>query len=103
MVGGDVFSFVEGVTAEGREAIINASLLAQLVAKKKVPDFDDTESWYQAYFEALSNLGWVIQQRDFAEYQEKTTNFETHKAVLALAAALLGPAPAGALALVTTT
>ena len=46
VVGGDVFSFVEGVTAEGREAIINASLLAQLVAKKKVPDFDDTESWY---------------------------------------------------------
>jgi hypothetical protein len=102
VVGGDVFSFVKGVTAEGREAIINSSLLAQLVAKKKVPDFDDTEAWYRAYFEALGNLGWVIQQREFAEYQEKTTNFETHKAVLALATALLGPAP-GALTLVTTT
>jgi hypothetical protein len=102
VVGADVFSFVRGVTAEGREAIIDSSLLAQLVARKHVPDFDDTEAWYRTYFEALGNLGWVIQQREFAEYQEKTTNFETHQAVLTLASALLGPA-SGALALVTTT
>src|SRR4051812_48826175 len=37
VVGSDVVSFVTGVTPERREAIVNSSLLAQLVAKKKVP------------------------------------------------------------------
>lgn len=54
VVGADVLSFVTGVTAEGREAIVNSSLLAQLVAKKKVPDSRNVEDWYKAYFDALA-------------------------------------------------
>jgi len=101
VVGADVFSFVTGVTAEGREAIVNSSLLAQLVSKKKVPDLGNVEDWYRTYFDTLTNVGWVIQEKDFAEYRQASQNFETHQAVLAVATTLLG-AGTNALALVSS-
>lgn len=102
VVGSDVLSFVTGVTAAGRDAIIHSSLLAQLVAKKKVPNADNTDAWYEAYFDTLTNVGWVIQERQFAVYEEKEKNFDAHKAVLEVVKVVLGPA-AGALEIVTKT
>jgi hypothetical protein len=102
VVGSDVVSFVEGVTAPRREAIINSSLLAQLAAKKRVGDATRVMEWYEAYFDVLTNIGWVVQDRGFAEYQEQGTNFEAHKAVMTVAATVLGGAPT-ALAVVKST
>jgi len=101
VVGADVFSFVTGVTAEGREAIVNASLLAQLVAKKKVPDSRKVEDWYKAYFDTLTNVGWVIQQQGFADYKQAAINFEAHNALVALLTTLFG-AGTTALTMVTS-
>jgi hypothetical protein len=102
VVGSEVVSFVTGVTEERREAIINSSLLAQLVATKKVPDRTKIKEWYDAYFDVLTNVGWVVQDTGFAEYRESSDNFESHKAILTVAATLLGPATT-ALAIVTST
>jgi len=90
------------VTAERRQAIVNSSLLAQLVAKKKVGDSSKVYDWYDAYFDVLANIGWVVQDRNFAEYREAARDFDAHKAMISVATALLGAAPA-ALALVKTT
>ncbi|HKH83467.1 MAG TPA: hypothetical protein VKA25_07270 [Gemmatimonadales bacterium] len=102
VVGSDVVSFVTGVTPERREAIVNSSLLAQLVAKHKIPDATRIKEWYDEYFDVLANIGWVIQHRDSAMYRESSKNLETHKAILAVATTVLGAAPT-ALALVKTT
>jgi hypothetical protein len=102
VVGSDIVAFVTGVTAERREAIINSSLLAQLVATSRVADQSRVYDWYGEYFKVLSNIGWVIQQTGFAEYREQQDNFAAHEAILKVAATLLGPAST-ALALVTTT
>lgn len=102
VVGSSVISFVSGVTPERREAIVNSSLLAQLLASKKVPDASRIYAWYDSYFEVLSNIGWVVQDRGFAEYTESSKNFAAHKAILAVATTLLGAAPA-ALAVVKST
>jgi hypothetical protein len=101
VVGSEVVSFVQGVTAERRDAIVNSSLLAQLVAKQKVSDPDKIYDWYDAYFDVLTNIGWVVQDKSFAVYHESSQNFEAHKAILAVAATLLGAAPT-ALALVSS-
>jgi hypothetical protein len=104
-VGSEVISFVTGVTPEARQDIVNASLLAQLVAKKKVPNPDslaDLSGWYNAYFDALTNVGFVIQDASFARYQETSDQYQAHEAILEVATALLGPSPA-ALALLKTT
>jgi hypothetical protein len=105
VVGSDVISFVVGVTPAQRRDIVNASLLAQLVAKKKVahPEtLQQVKEWYDDYFDVLSRVGFVIQHQDFAEYQEKSESFEAHEAVLDVAATLLAGSP-GALILVKTT
>jgi len=102
VVGSDVISFVSGVTAERRAAIIDSSLLAQLVAKKTVGDPSRIDDWYDAYFEVLTNIGWLVQDRSFAEYREQHSYLDAHQAILAVATALLGTAPA-ALALVKAT
>jgi hypothetical protein len=102
VVGSEVISFVSGVTAERREAIVNSSLLAQLVANTKVTDPVNIDEWYQAYFTVLMNVGWVVQETNLVEHRETAANFEAHKAILAVATTLFGPAST-ALALVTTT
>lgn len=105
VVGSDVIAFVKGITPEQRSDIVNASLLAQLVAKKQVPepaDFGQVKAWYDAYFDALSQLGFVIQDRGFAEYREDSQNFEAHEAIMKVAATLLAGSP-GALLLVQST
>lgn len=91
IVGSDVISFVKGVTTEKRQAILDSSLLAQLVAKKKVGDPTQVYDWYDAYFDVLSNIGWVIQDRGFANYAESSEGFEAHEAILQIATSLLGP------------
>jgi hypothetical protein len=102
VVGSDIVSFVKGVTPERREDIVNSSLLAQLVAKKRVSDPTQIYDWYNAYFDVLMNIGWVVQDRGFATYSEASEDFEAHEAILAVAASLLGPG-AGALAVIKAT
>jgi len=102
VVGSGILNFVDGVTPERRQAIVNSALLAQLVARRKVPDTRQVDAWYDAYFDVLAHLGWVIQDQGFAEYREASDDFTAHKAILQVATALLGPSPT-ALALVTTT
>ena len=105
VAGSSVISFVSGVTAEQRKDIVNALLLAQLVAKKKIAEpttLKEVVAWYDAYFDVLSNIGFVIQDKGFARYDEKSMDFQAHEAIIEVASALLAGAPA-ALALVKLT
>lgn len=102
VVGSDIISFVSGVTVEQRQDLINSALLAQLVAKVQVPDRTKLYDWYNAYFEVLKQIGWVIQSEQFATYQASSIGFEAHEAIIGLATTLLGAAPA-ALAVVKAT
>jgi len=105
VVGSDVVSFVTEITPEQRSDIVNSTLLAQLVAKKKHPlpaDITGVIAWYDTYFDVLSNIGFVIQDQGFAEYTENADTFEAHEAILEVARVALAGAP-GALALVIKT
>jgi hypothetical protein len=105
VVGSNVISFVKGITPEQRTDIVHASLLAQLVAKTKVAEpntLKQVKKWYEQYFDVLSHVGFVIQDKGFAKYEEKSQDFEAHEAILDVATTLLAGAP-GALALVKTT
>src|SRR5262245_18878172 len=64
VVGAEVVSFSAKIPAQTREDVANASLLAQLVAKKRVPEpttLASVVAWYNAYFDALSRIGFAIQ------------------------------------------
>jgi hypothetical protein len=94
VVGSDIVSFVKGVTPERRADIVRSSLLAQLAAKKRVPNAKDIYKWYEEYFDVLTNVGWIIQDHGFASYAESSRDFEAHKAIMKVAASLLGPSAA---------
>jgi hypothetical protein len=94
IVGSEIISFVKGVTAERRQDITNCALLAQLVANKRVSDGTRIYDWYDQYFEVLSNIGWLIQEKTFATYEARSDNLEVHEAILQVATSLLGPATA---------
>ena len=105
VVGSDVIAFVKGITPEQRTDLVNASLLAQLAAKKKVANpktLKAVEQWYNEYFDALSRIGFLIHDKGLAKYEEASESFEAHEAILDVATTLLAGIP-GALALVTTT
>jgi hypothetical protein len=96
VVGSDVIAFVKGVTPEQRSDVVNATLLAQLVARKKVPDpktIDDVVAWYDEYFDVLSQVGFVVQDRGFSEYEERADTFEAHQAILEVVGALMAGSP----------
>ena len=49
VVGSDVIAFVKEITPEQRKDVVNAALLAQLVAKKAFPDpqnLQDVLAWF---------------------------------------------------------
>jgi hypothetical protein len=97
VVGSDVVSFVTEVTPEQRQDIINASLLAQLAANKRVPDPQDLKSiedWYTAYFDVMSRIGFAVQSKGFAQYVEKADTFEAHEAIIEIVKTALAGAPA---------
>jgi hypothetical protein len=94
VVGSDIVSFVKGVNEERRRDIVNSALLAQLVAKKRVPDASKLFDWYDVYFDALENIGWVTQTRQFVKHVEQAMNFQTHEAIMMVATSLLGPGAA---------
>lgn len=102
VVGSDVVSIMEGVAPEIRKDIVNCSLLAQLVANKSASGRESLGDWYKAYFDALTNVGWVVQEQGFADHREAGNVLEANKAILKVATALLGPGTA-ALALIQTT
>ena len=102
VVGSDLVSFATHVDPQWRQDLINCSLFAQLWAKAEVADPTRIFDWYDAYFGALQQLGWMVQDQGFAVYVETSQNFSAHEAILKVAASLLMPS-AGSLALVTTT
>jgi hypothetical protein len=91
VVGADIATFAKGVTAAQRQDVVNSTLLAQLAASKAVPDTDDITEWHKQYFRVLSNIGWAVQEQNFATYEASGREFEAHKAILDIAATLLAP------------
>jgi hypothetical protein len=102
VVGSDVVSFEPGVDTEFRKAISDSALLAQFVANATTPAGQDPIGWFDAYFGALANFGWVTQQRDTAAYEFKSDGLEVHKAIIDVVSAFLAPGSA-ALQLVVAT
>ncbi|MGY4525496.1 hypothetical protein [Pseudomonas sp. TE21394] len=60
LVGGTALLYPADIGAIQRQAAFDSILYAQLVANRNLgPRFDDYQSWYHAYREAYSQLGWI--------------------------------------------
>ena len=97
VVGSGLIAAAAGVPVQVREDLINCTLFAQLAASGEVRDKTDIPAWYDAYFRALTALGWAQSDTQFEEYEFRSQNAEAHKAIIQVITALMGP---GAAALV---
>jgi hypothetical protein len=102
IVGSGVFSFAVGVDAQVRQAISDSALLAQLVANKQVDFATSPVGWFTAYSRVLQNVGWTLQDTNFADYSAQGTAAEVNEKIAEVMAAILAPAPA-ALAIIKST
>ena len=103
VVGSSVVAFVEGVSPPRREEVQNCLLLAQLAAKKAVPDTKRVGEWFKVYFDTLSRIGWAVQGITASKYAASDDDLEAHEAVISVVASLLGGAAPAALLLVKNT
>jgi hypothetical protein len=101
VAGASVLAFAAGVPQALRGTLTNCTLYAQLLARKKVPGPENSEAWYDSYFDTLSNLGWLVQDAQFSKYDLGSIDTDVHQAIGKLAALLLGGG-AAAVTLVTT-
>ncbi len=82
-------SFVANVSESRREDVLNSLLLAQRAANKTFPDESQITDWYKKYYEVLSTIGWVIENKDFTVFDSSNTLFEVDKAILDIIGAAL--------------
>ncbi|WP_425236069.1 hypothetical protein [Ulvibacterium sp.] len=86
-----VNSFASGISKARQDDVLNSVLLAQKAAQKAFPEDNQIIDWHKKYFEVLSNIGWLLEGKDFVEYTSGSNIFEIDKAVLdILGAALTG-------------
>ncbi|SAL66731.1 hypothetical protein AWB65_06388 [Caballeronia humi] len=104
VVGSGIVSFKSGMPQNRREAITNSLLLAQLVLKKKGLSPEDGSNWFHEYASVLANLGWLVETSEMSAYVAQSDDVDVHKAIIAVAGMLLGPAAqVAALPLIKTT
>lgn len=99
VVGSQINIFTAPVALDLRADVTNCTLLAQLAANKKVGCGAAIYDWYNAYFEVLFNIGWVLTENKFESFESSNINLEVHEAIIKIANIFLGGAP-GALAIV---
>ena len=82
--GNTIQSFVENVSQQAQEDILNAFLLAQRAATKIYPNKNDTRLWYDTYFEVLTNIGWTLENNFFQQFACSERLFEMKKVLLSI-------------------
>lgn len=87
VVGPQIFSFLKGVTAERREMIANSALFASLAADA-TGQKRESEAWYTTYTNALTRLGWVLQESTRRSFDQEHKGSTIHEAVLEFIAVL---------------
>ncbi len=91
VIGSDVVSFGTGVDAEFRQAISDSALFCQLAAQHKVGAGADPMDFFDAYFDYMMGLGWLVQQRDTSKLDFEDVGADVHKAIIGVIEGFLAP------------
>jgi len=101
VVGSGLVVAAANVPKQAREDLVNCTLFAQLAASGEVGNAAKVVDWYDAYFRALTALGWAQSDTQFETYKFGSQNAEAHKAIIQVLTVLMGP-QAAALVVVKT-
>lgn len=90
---GSLVSFVNNLTSQNKEDVLNGTMLAQLAASKKYDRYQDPENWFKFYLKVMENIGWVMQELKFNKYQPHQSSFKISQIVLVLLESMLDNDP----------
>ena len=85
---GSLISFTDKVKGQQKDDVLNSALFAQLAAEYKYDRETQTDDWYKYYAYVLENIGYVMQDFQFQEYQAGGGKFTMDKVVLDILAAI---------------
>lgn len=85
---GSLVSFVAGLTRQQKSDTLNSTLLAQLAANKQYDRERQPREWYAYYREVLENVGWVVQEWDFTEFQTGGSTVSVYDTVIKVLGAI---------------
>ena len=66
---GSLVSFTDKVTGQQKDDVLNAALFGQLAAEYQYNREKQTDDWYRYYAMVMEQVGWVMQDFTFSEYQ----------------------------------
>jgi hypothetical protein len=76
VVAGSIVVIDQGVTGQHQQDVLQSLLLAQLAANAKADRHKDPTTWYRAYQETLTPVGWVVEaSTTMTRYQPPGTRF----------------------------
>lgn len=82
VVGNLVASFVDGVTGQNKQDVVDATLFAQLVANGKTNRAADPVGWTTAYSASLERLAWIVPSFRFVQLNSSAAQFSIEQAIL---------------------
>ena len=89
---GALVSFVNNLSTQHRQDVLDCCLFAQLAADGKYDRLKDTPDWYKMYLHILTVAGWVAQSGQFEEYDKHGSSLEIQKAIKKVVEPMLSPA-----------
>lgn len=90
VVGRSLVSFVNNVPKQQKDDVLNSSLLAQLAADARYKVKEENQKWSKAYTEVMENIGWVMQDFQFHEIENKQSDFKLSNVILEIVSELVG-------------
>jgi len=87
--GNIVASFVDGVTGQQKNDVLNSCLLAQLAANAKFRRIQQPVEWSTAYGTVLMNLAWVVPSFAFRSLSTSAQRFTIDQVILKLVKSFL--------------
>lgn len=90
--GNIIASFVDGVSGQQKNDVLNACLLAQLAANAKFRRETQPVEWTQFYSRVLENIGWVVPSFQFRGLRTSQARFTMDAVIIRLLTGLLSGA-----------
>jgi hypothetical protein len=89
--GGSLVAFTANVSDQHRSDALNSTLIAQLHANTLFDknNNDQVISWYGAYLDVLTHLGWPAQKSQFQNYQASGSTFSIDTAITSIVTSFL--------------
>lgn len=90
--GNIIASFIDGVTGQQKNDVLNSCLLAQLAANAKFRRASQPVEWTNFYGSVLMNLAWVVPSFRFTTLRTSAQRFTIDQVILKLVQSFLNPA-----------